>query len=328
MEHSGSILGVVVIGRNEGDRLKRCLESIGHQGDRVVYVDSGSTDASVAVSRGLGVTVLELDLRTPFTAARARNEGFGRLLAMQPDLDYVFFVDGDCEVIDGWLDKATRFLDARPDVGVVCGRRRERYPDRSIYNMILDLEWDTPVGEAKACGGDAMIRAVGFREAGGFRADLMAGEEPELCIRLRQGGWRIWRLAEEMTLHDAAMLRLSQWWRRSIRGGYGLAQGVALHGAPPERHYVSESRRAWAWGFCLPIAALILPFVVGWWGLLLLLLYPLQVTRLALRRDKSPRERWWRAIAWVLIVFPVTIGRFKYLLYKHRRKQPPLIEYK
>src|ERR1700738_3404233 len=88
-------VGVVVIGRNEGDRLRRCLESVRGTADRVVYVDSGSSDNSVAMSRGLGATVVELDLRIPFTAARARNEGFDRLLGEQPALRYVFFVDGD-----------------------------------------------------------------------------------------------------------------------------------------------------------------------------------------------------------------------------------------
>ena len=73
-------LGVVVIGRNEGQRLARCLQSQAERTDSVVYVDSGSTDGSVALAQSLGVQVLALDPRTPFTAARARNEGFAALL--------------------------------------------------------------------------------------------------------------------------------------------------------------------------------------------------------------------------------------------------------
>lgn len=68
-------VGVAVIGRNEGDRLRRCLNSVRAIADRVVYVDSGSIDDSVDMSRAQGVLVVELDMVTPFTAARARNAG-------------------------------------------------------------------------------------------------------------------------------------------------------------------------------------------------------------------------------------------------------------
>jgi len=121
-------VGVVVIGRNEGERLRKCLQSLLNSARRVVYVDSASTDGSVQMARALGATVIELDPRRPFNAGRARTEGFRHLYAMLPDLDYVQFVDGDCEVVEGWLDKAAAFLDTNPDVAVVAGRRRERYP--------------------------------------------------------------------------------------------------------------------------------------------------------------------------------------------------------
>lgn len=114
----------------------------------------------------------------PFTAARARNEGFACLHRLMPSVRYVQFVDGDCEVVAGWLPAAQAFLDQHPEVAVVCGRRRERYPTRSIYNQLCDLEWDTPVGQAKACGGDALMRADAFVQVNGYRADLIAGEEP------------------------------------------------------------------------------------------------------------------------------------------------------
>ena len=110
-------LGVVVIGRNEGERLRRCLQSVCGVAQSVVYVDSGSSDDSVAMSRGFGVAVVDLDMRTPFTAARARNEGFARLMSLQPTLEYVFFVDGDCEVIEGWLDSGLEFLETHADYG-------------------------------------------------------------------------------------------------------------------------------------------------------------------------------------------------------------------
>ncbi len=320
--------GVVAIGRNEGERLRKCLLSVRSLADVVIYVDSSSTDASVSMARDQGVAVVELDMGTPFTAARARNEGFRQLRELAPDTTYVQFVDGDCEVGVGWLETAARFLDEHPDVAAVCGRRRERYPERSVYNLLCDIEWDTPVGEAKACGGDVMMRCVVLEAAGGYRPDLIAGEEPELCVRLRAAGWRIWRLSEEMTLHDAAMNRFGQWWKRSIRAGHAFAEGTRLHGAPPERHWVRESRSAWFWGLGIPVLVLAAVLLGGARGEVLLLVYPIQVVRLGLRGSRSARENWWRALFLVLGKFPEMLGQAKFLHDRMVGHRSRLIEYK
>ena len=325
---SGAELGAVVIGRNEGERLRRCLQSVRHDAPYVVYVDSGSDDGSVELSSSLGIAILQLDPRTPFTAARARNEGLRRLLELCPTIDYVLFVDGDCEVVAGWLQVARDFLDRQADCAAVCGRRRERYPDRSVYNLLCDLEWDTPVGETKACGGDVLMRVRALQQVGSYRADLICGEEPELCVRLRAAGWRIWRLGVDMTLHDAAMYRFGQWWKRALRGGYGFALGASLHGAPPERHWVRESRRAWIWGGCIPIATLFAIAAAGGWGLWVLSVYPLQMVRLALSGTRSARENWWGAAALVLGKFPEMLGQVKFAVDRLRQRPSRLIEYK
>ncbi|MBM3111233.1 glycosyltransferase [Pseudomonas sp. P66] len=321
-------IGVVVIGRNEGQRLERCLASLRGGADKIVYVDSGSTDGSVQMALARGVQVLSLDLSVPFTAARARNEGFACLQRLLPAMRHVQFVDGDCEVDAGWLANAQAFLDAHPEVAVVCGRRRERFPQRSVYNLLCDLEWDTPTGQAKACGGDALMRADAFAAMGGYRPDLIAGEEPELCVRLRANGWKIWRLAAEMTLHDAAMTRFSQWWRRSMRTGYAFAEGTFLHGAAPELHWQRESRRAWIWGLGVPLAIILASVLLGGWGLLLLLIYPLQAVRLARRGSRSARENWLQAVFLVLGKFPEVLGQLKFLLNRYSSAKPALIEYK
>ncbi len=321
-------MGVVIIGRNEGPRLERCLASLIDVARKVVYVDSGSTDGSVRMALKRGVAVVELDMTTPFTAARARNEGFACLQRVSPQVRYIQFVDGDCEVVAGWLPQAQAFLDARPEVAVVCGRRRERFPHHSIYNYMCDLEWDTPVGEAKACGGDALMRADAFAAVSGFRADLIAGEEPELCVRLRAQGWKVWRLAEEMTLHDAGMTRFGQWWRRTLRGGYAFAEGAFLHGTTPEQHWQRESRRAWFWGLGIPVATIIASLMLGGWGLLVLLIYPLQIARLARRGDGSVRKNWLLAFFLVLGKFPEMLGQTKFLLNRFGAGKSALIEYK
>ncbi len=320
-------VGVVAIGRNEGARLGQCLRSVAELAGTVVYVDSGSTDGSVELARKLGAAVVALNLDTPFTAGRARNAGFRHLLQLAPGLRHVQFVDGDCQIVAEWLDKAARFLDEHPGIAAVCGRRRERHPEQSVYNGLCDSEWDTPVGETKACGGDAMMRVDALESVQGFSPGLIAGEEPELCVRLRAAGWRIWRLADEMTLHDAALQHFGQWWRRTLRGGYAFAQGASLHGAAPERHWVRESRSAWFWGMGIPL--LVFAVVTWWsaWGLLLLAIYPLQIIRLAMRKQQT-RSNWRRAGFLVLGKFPEMLGQLKFLAHHHAGSQPRLIEYK
>lgn len=318
----GCVVGCVVIGRNEGERLRRCIESIVGKTARSVYVDSGSTDGSVAMARSMGVEVVELDMRVPFTAARARNAGFAALTASGQALRYVQFVDGDCEVADGWTDAAQAFLDTHAEFAVVCGRRRELHPEASVYNALCDKEWDTPVGEAKACGGDAMMRIDVLATAGGFRASLIAGEEPELCVRLRRQGWRIYRLDHDMTLHDAAITRFSQWWMRSVRAGYAYAEGALLHGAPPEQHWVRETARAVAWGGMLP-CAILAGAVFHSAALLGGLAYIVQFLRLWNRSSDASH-----AFFTTLGKFPEFQGVLRYFATRASGRVTSLIEYK
>ena len=175
---TGTTVGFVVIGRNEGQRLVRCLDSLPLPARQIMYVDSGSTDGSLEMAEARGIGIVRLDTTRPFTAGRARNEGFGALRAAMPDVGFVQFIDGDCELDRGWIDTASTFLADHPEVAIVCGRRRERFPERSVYNRICDREWDRPVGETDQCGGDSLVRASAFADIGGFTDALIAGEMP------------------------------------------------------------------------------------------------------------------------------------------------------
>ena len=320
-------VGAVAIGRNEGARLKACLRSARRDASVVVYVDSGSTDGSVALARELGAQAVELDLSRPFTAARARNAGFRALCAAAPEVGFVQFVDGDCELREGWVAAAREFLEAHPDHAVVCGRRRERHPEASLWNRLCDREWDTPVGEAKYCGGDSLMRVAALEAVGGWRDDLIAGEEPELCVRLRAAGWRVARLDREMTWHDAAMTRFGQWWRRTVRGGHAYAEGAWLHGRGPERHWVRETARALLWGAGLPAVALAGAVLVHPAALALLLAWPLQAARLALR-DGGGREAWMRGALLTLAKLAEARGALRFLAGRLTGRRSGLIEYR
>lgn len=322
---------IVIIGRNEGGRLRRCLESLCRTDCVKVYVDSASSDGSVGLARSLGAEVVELDSDTPFSAARARNAGFAKALEMAPQVQYVQFVDGDCQIVKDWLERAVCELNGRADLAVVCGRLRERYPAFSIYNRLCDLEWDEPPGEAQACGGNAVMRVSAFDQAGGFNSDVIAGEEPELCFRLRLLGWKIERLDQEMMLHDAAMHRFSQWWKRSVRGGYAYALGRAMHGKSKERYCVRDCRRIWFWGLCVPFLAVSLAWPTRGWSAFLLLAYAVLMVRIY----RHGRRRGWgagdsslHAVFVTLAKWPGLVGMCRFYLQRATRGRARIIEYK
>lgn len=325
-------IGLVAIGRNEGQRLRQCLIWATNKVARVVYVDSGSTDGSLELARSLGADTVELDLSTPFTAARARNEGFARLLELAPGIEFVQFVDGDCELVDGWLDRAYSELTAKPNVAAVCGRRRERYPAATIYNQLCDIEWDTAIGETKACGGDSMIRTAAFQQVEGFNPALIAGEEPEMCLRLRQKDWKILRLDAEMTLHDAQMTNFTQWWKRSQRAGYAYAEGSWMHGGEPERHWVKETKSIWLWGLIIPALALTIALPTKGWSLLLLTGYPLATYRTynyyLKHRNITTKNAAIYAFSCILAKFPQLQGQIQFHQRRLLGQQSKLIEYK
>lgn len=308
---------VIAIGRNEGERLRRCLEAVARAGVPAVYVDSGSADGSPALARGFGFPVVELDPSAPFTAARARNEGFAEACRLFPGARYVQFVDGDCELVDGWLGVGTRALDADPTLAVVCGRVRERDRAGSVYNLLCDLEWDAPAGEASACGGNAMFRASAFEAVGRFDARLIAGEEPELSVRLRRAGWRLVRRSEEMVFHDADMRRFGQWWRRALRAGWSYAEGTALHGRGAERYALRENASIAFWGAILPAAALLLVVPTGGASLLLLgghLLLAARIYARAIRAGRPQRDARVLAAFTVLGKLPEAIGQAQFAI--------------
>jgi len=324
-------IGVIVIGRNEGQRLSRCLESVLGQCATVVYVDSGSTDDSEQSARNLGVKVVQLDMSVPFTAARARNEGFAQLMAIAPQTRYAQFVDGDCQIVSSWLEIAREQLDRDANVAVVCGRRRELDPDESIYNRLCDIEWNTPIGETDACGGDAMIRVSALRQVNGYDPSIIAGEEPELCARLRQHGWKVMRVDADMTHHDAAMTRFSQWWVRMIRAGHSYAQAITMHGRGRDRYGVRETQSIWLWALVIPSLAILLAWSIHGLSVLLLLGYPMLMLRIVVRKRRTGLARR-HAILYagscILGKFPQLLGQIKFLYTILSGQQAKLIEHK
>lgn len=333
-------IGAVVIGRNEGVRLQRCLQSLRTVIDHVVYVDSGSTDDSLTIAADCKVEIVSLDTSTKFSAGRARNDGFERLMKRHPELSFVQFVDGDCELRQGWIEAGVHQLSERSDLAIVCGRRRERHPENSLYNRLIDFEWDTPIGECSASGGDFLIRAKCFQAVGGFNTEVVAGEEPELGFRIRQHGWKILRIDHEMTLHDAALTRFSSWWKRERRSGYG---GLDVHFrtvSDSHSYFARHVQSTWFWSLgwlcilCLMLAICGIPggstgMFIGAISWLMATLF--QIVRIAsrYRRPQISRTASLQMAALTLLSkWPQMLGQIAWFRDRWLGRHPTLIEYK
>ena len=330
-------LGLVVIGRNEGDRLVRCLASV-HAIPNRVYVDSGSTDGSVEHALRDGVSVVELQVPPNFTAARARNAGLEKLLANRPHLEFVQLVDGDCEIHQGWIPAGLAALRADPDLAAVYGRLRERFPDRSVYNAICDDDWNVPIGEAPIVGGIALFRLSALRQANFFNPAIIAGEEPDLAMRLRVSGWRLHRIDVEMGLHDVDITRFVQWWTRTRRTGHAYAELACRHPHARDPNWPRTIRSIQVWGGVMPcvfIAAASLAILVDprWWFLaaFVLLPWPVRALQIALRTRRRGLSLKVAAAAGVLLMIgkiPQLMGYVEYHRNRLMGRASQLIEHK
>lgn len=254
-------VGVVVIGRNEGARLAAALSSVKATGLVAVYVDSGSSDRSVAIAERLADTVVELDPTVLFSAARARNEGLDALCSLSARFEFVLFLDGDCVLARGFPSAATRAMDSEPTLAIVSGHLQEREAVASRYTRLSALEWSSPPGEIRdfgALGGIMLARIADVRAVGGFNPEMIAGEDSELGVRMALAGRRVRKIDVVMAVHSAGIFRFEQWWRRAVRAGHALAHRYALHGATELRDCRREYQSTMAWGIALPLAVLIL----------------------------------------------------------------------
>jgi glycosyltransferase involved in cell wall biosynthesis len=329
--------GIIVIGRNEGERLERCFTSLSAH-VRVVYVDSGSSDGSCAVAQAHGAVVIALSPDQRYTAARGRNAGLAWFASQTDPPDFVQMLDGDCELHQDWLAAAASALTLNPGLAAVSGRLRERYRDRNIYSRMCDDEWNVPVGPVSGVSGNAMFRLKPIEVAGGYTESLIAGEEIDLCLRIGRAGWRFAQIDAEMAWHDAAIFQFSQFWTRTKRAGYAFAEHVARNGRAADPAWVRSLLRMVFWGFAMPLAVgglllgaafrpsatcLVLAFA-------LLSLYGVQLVRMA-QRMASQGADWRYALHFALLL---SVGKFaqiggatQYLANRVRRKGQQIIEY-
>jgi cellulose synthase/poly-beta-1,6-N-acetylglucosamine synthase-like glycosyltransferase len=334
MSAASPTLSVVVIGRNEGVRLERCLISVRairdwQGGVEIIYVDSGSSDDSCPLARSLGCRVIELNSDRP-SAALGRNAGWRSAAA-----PLILFLDGDTILDPEFPGRAAAALND-PHTAVICGRRREIHADASVYNRVLDLDWIGPSGFCDYCGGDALIRRDVLETVGGYDDTLIAGEEPDMCRRMRALGYKILHLDCPMTDHDLAMHHWHQYWRRAVRTGHAYAEVSGRYAGSELPLWESESRSNikggvfWASAWLLAFAACVwlrspLPFVA------VLALFGALAVRTARKfgwKSSDSRTLFLYGVHSHLQQLPILVGQLSYWWSRKHARRKRLIEYK
>lgn len=328
---SRPLISVVIIGRNEGMRLVRCIESVWRSQREtyrleVIYVDSASRDTSVARAAALDARVIQTRPPRP-SAALARNAGWSAARG-----EFVLFLDGDTVLHEDFLTHAMAAM-AESRVGVVWGHRRELDPAQSLYVRVLDLDWIYAPGESDFCGGDALVRRRALELSRGFDETLIAGEEPELCHRLRANGEVIRHIDAPMTGHDLAIRSFRAYWLRAFRAGHAYAEVTWRFRHSAEPLWRRETRRNWVHGSAVLLAPLLL--VAGALTHValagaLLTLGTVLIMRSTLRSAwKSPRlaTRLLYAVHSHFQQLPILCGQAAYHLARLNGRRQDLIEY-
>jgi glycosyltransferase involved in cell wall biosynthesis len=326
-------LSVVVIGRNEGERLARCLRSIrkarGIAIKEIIYVDSASTDGSPELASRYGALVTVVHPERP-TAALGRNAGW-----KQADSDLILFLDGDTVLHEDFPLAAFNALSRDSSIAAAWGHRREIRPEASVFNRILDLDWIYKPGFTEFCGGDVLMRRNALLETGGFDEALIAGEEPELCRRMRAHGYSILHIDHPMTGHDLQITRLHQYWKRAIRAGHAYAEVSDRYSHTKDPSWALERKGNLIRGnfWILSLCAVLLLSIR--FGLLPVALWLLLLLLLSIR--SAMKARWKRANRWTLLLYgihshlqhvPLLVGQLQYEVHKRRGRTRKLIEYK
>jgi len=327
------VVSVVVIGRNEGERLTRCLASVkAARWDAVphelIYVDSRSGDDSVARATGMGAQVRVVDDASP-CAAKARNVGW-RLARGE----FVLFLDGDTELDAEFVQRALATLaDAR--LCAAWGHRRESRPEQSLYTRVLDLDWVYPAGRTLYFGGDVLVRRAALAAVDGFDPALKAGEEPELCARLRAEGWEIEHIDAPMTRHDLAVTTFRAWWRRAYRSGIAYAEVADRMRRRGDVLWQHEAARDFRHGLLFVAAPFVLLAALAWSPVAAAALVGLALAFIA----RTAARCAWKApgrtlLHWQYAVFahaqkiPALFGQLAWRRARRRSAEIGLVEYK
>jgi glycosyltransferase involved in cell wall biosynthesis len=258
-------LSVVLISRNQAWSIRRLIESVlvgtsCVSSKEIILVDSASTDETVELAKRYPVTIFRLKFGQRLSPAIGRYVGY-----RQTQGEFVLFLDGDMELLQGWLEPALNFMRTTPRVGLVMSTsvtNLHRTAAQQSAASLEDMSFTPPRESSRvpfAAGGAALYRHSVLEQVGSFNPYLYSEEEPELCLRIRGAGYSVSLFNQPIVLHyDDAPVALSDVLSRRRRNFHlGMGQGARYHF--PRTLFWRWIKERW-WG---PAAALLVAAGLG-----------------------------------------------------------------
>lgn len=228
------LLTIIIKALNEAKHIERAIESalaalgeLGNDGE-VVLADSVSTDQTVDLAKNYPIRIVQL------ADARDRSCGIGAQLGyVHARGDFLYILDGDMEIVRGFLPPAIALLQTRPELAGVAGL---------VEEMVI-ANHGFAVRAAKADSAAEALSAPCLNMGGLYRRkaveqvgyltnpNLHAFEEFELGVRLTQAGWGLVRLPIPAIKHYGPRVSSFALLRRRWRTGYACGHGELLRSA-------------------------------------------------------------------------------------------------
>jgi glycosyltransferase involved in cell wall biosynthesis len=229
-------LSVVLISKNQAWSIVRLMESVVREtasvpSKEIILMDSASTDETVELAGAYPIRIFRLQPGQALSPAIGRYVGY-----QQARGQYVLFLDGDTELVEGWLRHALRVMRETPGAGAVTGHVIN-LPTAAVKEplpLLRKMEMRAPrevLWGSYGGGGAAMYRRAVLDEVGTFNPYLNSDEEPELGLRIRHAGFRILELDYPLVRHynDAPVALSTVLSRRRRNFLLGIGQGARYH---------------------------------------------------------------------------------------------------
>jgi glycosyltransferase involved in cell wall biosynthesis len=179
------MLTIVIPAFNEQDNIVRCVTSVRQHvpsglSAQVVVVDNNSTDATAALARRAGATVVQ---SAALTIGGVRNDGVEAATG-----DLLMFLDADCVLTAQWHGRISEALETfQARNGSALGSHPIPPTGEDVF---LWRHWFVPLfqqdGTSHIGSGHLICRRADFIKIGGFDATLVASEDVDLCHRLQK----------------------------------------------------------------------------------------------------------------------------------------------
>jgi glycosyltransferase involved in cell wall biosynthesis len=186
-------------------------------GIELIYVDNGSTDGSREFLQSVESKGLKTHVMEGGTIAGMRNWG-----ARQSRGTYLSFIDSDCSVPENYFEEA---IDVLRSTGAAATGCEIHIPEQPHW---LEAAWhdlhyfgrDRFVPYLNS--GNFFVSRSAFQAVGGFREDMVTGEDAEIGQRLVLAGHRIFASPRVKAIHLGNPKSIREFYRRNVWHGLGM----------------------------------------------------------------------------------------------------------